>query len=104
MVARLRPRGYNNVVVSRRRDPKTREGIVKAAVLGGIRVQEQGMRNSAYGADKFGFKNLAAIHWNLTEPLLYEHAVAAGEASIVAGGALCVVGVLVTRRKPRATT
>ena len=42
------------------------------------------MRNSAYGADKFGFKNPAAVYWNLTEPLLYEHAIAAGEAATFA--------------------
>ena len=43
-------------------------------------MQEQGVRNGAYGADKFGFKNLAEVHWNLTEPALYEHAISAGEA------------------------
>ena len=32
--------------------------------LGGFRVQETGVRNGAYGADKFGFKDLAAVHWN----------------------------------------
>ena len=47
-------------------------------------MQEQGVRNGAYGADKFGFKNLAEVHWNLTEPTLYEHAICAGEASMVA--------------------
>jgi len=51
-------------------------------------VKESGVRNSAYGADKFGFKDLAEVHWNLTEPSLYEHSISAGEASIVAGGAL----------------
>ena len=48
-------------------------------------MQETGLRNSAYGADKFGFKDLSAVHWNLTAPTLYEHAIAAGEAAIVAG-------------------
>ena len=52
-------------------------------------MQETGVRNGAYGADKFGFKELAAIHWNQFEPTLYEHAIAAGEASLVVGGALC---------------
>ena len=45
-----------------------------AACLGENRVQEQGVRNGAYGADKFGFKNLAEVRWNLTEPTLYEYA------------------------------
>src|SRR6476619_3900660 len=66
-----------------------------------FRVQEQGVRNSAYGADKFGFKNLAAVHWNLPEPLLYEHAIAAGEASVVAGGALCAETGHHTGRSPK---
>ena len=39
-------------------------------------MQETGVRNGAYGADKFGFKDLAEVHWNLTEPPLYEHAIA----------------------------
>ena len=52
-------------------------------------MQETGLRNSAYGAEKFGFKGLSALHWNLLEPALYEHAIRNGEASIVAGGALC---------------
>ena len=51
-------------------------------------MQETGVRNSAYGADKFGFTELKEIHWNHSEPVLYEHAIAAGEASLIAGGAL----------------
>src|SRR5512140_2770885 len=54
----------------------------KRPSVGGIRVQEQGVRNGAYGADKFGFKNLAEVRWNLTEPALYEYAISAGEASL----------------------
>jgi phosphoenolpyruvate carboxykinase (ATP) len=69
--------------------------------LGGIRVQESGVRNGAYGADKFGFKGLAEIHWNLTEPFLYEHAVAAKEATIVQGGALCAETGHHTGRSPK---
>ena len=64
-------------------------------------MQEQGVRNSVYGADKFGFKNLTAVHWNLTEPLLYEHAIAAEEASVVAGGALCAETGHHTGRSPK---
>ncbi len=64
-------------------------------------MQEQGVRNGAYGADKFGFKNLAAVHWNLTEPTLYEYAIAAGEASLVAGGALCAETGHHTGRSPK---
>src|SRR3954454_24624948 len=51
-------------------------------------VKETGLRNAAFGADKFGLKDLGAVHWNLTEAPLYEHAIRNGEATIVAGGAL----------------
>ena len=69
--------------------------------LGGFRVQETGVRNGAYGADKFGFKDLAAVHWNHSEPTLYEHAIAAGEASLVEGGALCAETGHHTGRSPK---
>ena len=64
-------------------------------------MQESGVRNGAYGADKFGFKDLAAVRWNLAEPALYEHAIAAGEASIVEGGALCAETGHHTGRSPK---
>ena len=64
-------------------------------------MQESGVRNGAYGADKFGFKDLAAVHWNLIEPALYEHAIKNGEATIVAGGALCAETGHHTGRSPK---
>ena len=64
-------------------------------------MHETGLRNSAYGADRFGFKDLSAIHWNLTAPSLYQHAVAAGEAAIVEGGALCAETGVHTGRSPK---
>lgn len=64
-------------------------------------MQESGVRNGAYGADKFGFKDLTAVHWNLTEPALYEHAISAGEGSIVAGGAFCAETGHHTGRSPK---
>jgi phosphoenolpyruvate carboxykinase (ATP) len=64
-------------------------------------VQETGVRNGAHGADKFGFKGLGAVRWNLTEPALYEHAIAAGEASLVEGGALCAETGHHTGRSPK---
>src|SRR5512139_2533847 len=73
----------------------------RPAWRGGIRVQESGVRNGAYGADKFGFKNLAAVHWNLTEPGLYEHAICNNEATVVAGGALCAETGHHTGRSPK---
>jgi phosphoenolpyruvate carboxykinase (ATP) len=59
------------------------------------------MRNGAHGADKFGFKGLKAVHWNLTEPALYEHAIAHGEAHVVQGGALCAETGVHTGRSPK---
>jgi phosphoenolpyruvate carboxykinase (ATP) len=64
-------------------------------------VQETGVRNQAYGADKFGLKDLQAVHWNLTEAPLYEHAIAKGEGHIVAGGALCAETGHHTGRSPK---
>ena len=64
-------------------------------------MQETGVRNGAYGADKFGFKNLAGVHWNLSAAPLYEHAIRNGEATIVAGGALCAETGHHTGRSPK---
>jgi phosphoenolpyruvate carboxykinase (ATP) len=64
-------------------------------------VQETGVRNGACGADKFGFRNLAEVRWNLGAPALYEYAVSAGEAAIVAGGALCAETGHHTGRSPK---
>ena len=64
-------------------------------------MQETGLRNSSCGADKFGFKELAAVHWNLTAPALYEHAIGAQEALLVEGGALCAQTGSHTGRSPK---
>ncbi len=64
-------------------------------------MQETGVWNKSFGADKFGLKDLAAIHWNLTEAPLYEHAAAAGEGHIVAGGAFCAETGHHTGRSPK---
>ena len=64
-------------------------------------MQETGVRNAAYGADKFGFADLEGVNWNLTEPKLYEHALNNGEAHIVAGGALCAETGHHTGRSPK---
>jgi len=64
-------------------------------------VQETGLMNSSFGADKFGFKGLSAVHWNLSEPALYEHALNAGEASLVQGGAICAETGIHTGRSPK---
>src|ERR1700726_299938 len=64
-------------------------------------VKETGLRNSAHGADKFGFSGLAAVHWNLTEAPLYEHALANHEGHVVQGGALCAETGVHTGRSPK---
>jgi len=64
-------------------------------------VQETGLRNGTHGADKFGFKGLAAVHWNLTDAPLYEHAIANREAQLVHGGGLCAETGVHTGRSPK---
>src|SRR5690606_37093623 len=64
-------------------------------------VKETGVRNSAFGADKLGFKNLAAVHWNLTEAPLYEHALQRREAILTDGGALTADTGVHTGRSPK---
>jgi phosphoenolpyruvate carboxykinase (ATP) len=64
-------------------------------------VKETGERNGACGADKFGFEGLAAVHWNPLEPVLYEHAIARGEAQLAVGGALAAETGIHTGRSPK---
>ena len=64
-------------------------------------MKETGLRNSAHGADQFGFSDLAAVHWNLAEAPLYEHALANHEAQLVQGGALCAETGIHTGRSPK---
>jgi phosphoenolpyruvate carboxykinase (ATP) len=64
-------------------------------------VQETGIRNDAFGADKFGLAGLEAVHWNLTAPSLYEHSIRNGEASVVEGGALSAFTGHHTGRSPK---
>lgn len=64
-------------------------------------MKETGVRNGVFGADKFGFQDLGAVHWNLPEPVLYEYAIANREASLVAGGALCAETGVHTGRSPK---
>ena len=59
------------------------------------------MCESAHGADKFGLKELAAVHWNLPDTVLVENAVAAGEGSLVQGGAFCAETGIHTGRSPK---
>ena len=62
---------------------------------------ETGLRNIGFGADRFGFSELAALHWNLDTPQLYENAIIDREASLVQGGALCAETGVHTGRSPK---
>jgi phosphoenolpyruvate carboxykinase (ATP) len=64
-------------------------------------VKETGLRNGAHGADKFGLKNLAAVHWNLPDTILVEHAIANREGELVQGGAFCAETGVHTGRSPK---
>src|SRR6185312_16706469 len=64
-------------------------------------VQETGVRNGAFGADKFGLKNLKALFWNFGAPQLYEHALRNNEAMVNADGALCAETGEFTGRSPK---
>ncbi len=64
-------------------------------------MQETGVRNGTFGADKFGFENLKAVNWNLLEPALYEHAIANKEAVLAFGGALSADTGVHTGRSPK---
>src|SRR3954447_23591632 len=64
-------------------------------------MRETGLRNAGCGADQFGFTDLSAVHWNLLEGDLYEHAIRNGEATVVEGGALCAETGHHTGRSPK---
>jgi len=64
-------------------------------------VQETGVRNGAFGVDKFGLKNLKEVRWNLGTPQLYEYALKAGEAELTVDGVLCAETGVFTGRSPK---
>ena len=49
---------------------------------------ENGARNVDFGAERFGFRDLAAMNWNFGAPQLYEQALQRQEARIAAHGPL----------------
>ena len=64
-------------------------------------MQETGVHNGAFGADKFGFKKLKGVNWNFGAPQLYEHSLRSGEAVVSADGALCADTGEFTGRSPK---
>ena len=64
-------------------------------------MQETGVHNGAFGADKFGLKKLKGVNWNFGAPQLYEHSLASGEAVLSSDGALCADTGEFTGRSPK---
>jgi phosphoenolpyruvate carboxykinase (ATP) len=56
---------------------------------------------SNYGLDQEGVRHVARQYWNLTAPVLYEHAIRRGEGEIAAGGAFVARTGKFTGRTPR---
>ena len=54
-------------------------------------MSQDGRQPSAFGLEKQGFRNLKAVHWNLTAPALYEQAVARDEGHVAKNGPLVVL-------------
>jgi len=52
------------------------------------------------GNVSYGLGNLGSVHWNLSVPALYEHAIRRGEGVLGKGGALCVLTGVHTGRSP----
>ena len=64
-------------------------------------MEQSGVHNGAFGVDKFGLKNLKAVHWNLGTAALYEHALRNNEAELTREGALCAETGEFTGRSPK---
>ena len=62
---------------------------------------ENGAHNIDFGADRFGFRDLAEINWNLGAPQLYEHALQRNEARVAAHGPLVADTGAHTGRSPK---
>jgi phosphoenolpyruvate carboxykinase (ATP) len=66
-----------------------------------VDLKQTGIFNAGYGPDRFGFNELAAVHWNLQAPRLYAEALRRGEARIAQGGALVAETGVHTGRSPK---
>jgi phosphoenolpyruvate carboxykinase (ATP) len=64
-------------------------------------MKQVGEFNPAYGADKFGFTDLAGVEYNFEAPHLYEVAMQRREGIIAAGGALVAETGVHTGRSPK---
>ena len=57
--------------------------------------------NAAHGPEAIGLTGLAAVHWNLEAPRLYEESLRRGEAQLARGGALVATTGNHTGRSPK---
>jgi phosphoenolpyruvate carboxykinase (ATP) len=64
-------------------------------------VAQHGLWNADVELDTAGLSDLGEVYWNFTAPALYEHAIARGEAQLVAGGALLADTGKHTGRSPK---
>ena len=60
-----------------------------------------GVFNADFGADKFGFRDLTSVTWNLEAPALVERSLARGEAHLIQGGAIAAETGVHTGRSPK---
>src|SRR5271165_1657449 len=60
-----------------------------------------GTYNANFGADRFGFRDVAGVHWSLGAPQLYEHALQRHEARIAVHGPLVADTGVHTGRSPK---
>ena len=102
MVARLGTRGYTKVLSRKGANGPSRDWRSSGPPV----WEDFACKNRVCGTAPTAptnsvSKELAAVHWNLTEPALYEHAIAAGEGSIVEGGAFCAETGHHTGRSPK---
>ena len=61
----------------------------------------KGTYNKNYAVEKFGFKDLGDVAYNLEAPALYEESMRRGEAMLVAGGAINAETGIHTGRSPK---
>jgi phosphoenolpyruvate carboxykinase (ATP) len=64
-------------------------------------MQQQGIFNTAFGAEKFGIKRAHSVRFNWQAPALYEAAISCSEAIVAYGGALAADTGIHTGRSPK---
>ncbi len=64
-------------------------------------MKQTGRFNAAFGADKFGFRHLKSVAYNLEAPALYEHALQRREGVLAKGGAFVAETGVHTGRSPK---